>query len=190
MHTHDSKQSGDITLCLYKWSTGNRGAENELFEAVLPKLRSLASYFMKKERSGHPLEPAELVNQIYFRLAAARKRTWRNRQHFFAAAARTMRWYLIDCARAQRNAQFVSLQERCDGVRCDSGNLELLVSVGCLLDQLADTNPNWYRVVKLKYFFGLTDEETAEKMGIKLRSVQRMWAGARQWLFERASDCR
>ena len=186
MHTHISRELGDITLCLHKWSTGNRDAENELFEAVLPKLRCLARYLMKGERNGHALEPAELVNQIYLRLAASKKRIWRDRHHFFAVAARAMRWYLVDYARARRNAEFIQLEEGGDGGRCDSNDLELLVSVGCLLDQLADSNPNWYMVVKLKYFFGLTDEETAEKMGIKLRRMQRMWADARQWLFERA----
>jgi RNA polymerase sigma factor (TIGR02999 family) len=178
---------GDITQRLQRWSTGNRADENELFDAVFPNLKRLAHYLMKRERSGHPLEPTELVNQIYFPLTAARKRIWQNRQHFFAVAARAMRRYLIDYARARGNAQFVTLEEGGDaeGVSGDSTNLELLVCIGCILDQLADTNPEWFTLVKLKYFVGLTDKEAAETLGIKLRTMQRMWAGARQWLFDR-----
>jgi RNA polymerase sigma factor (TIGR02999 family) len=186
MHTHNSKSLGDITLCLNKWSTGNRDAENQLFEAVFPNLQRLARCLMKGERRFRAIEPTELVNQIYFRLTATKEHIWQDRQHFFRVAARAMRWHLIDCARARRNAEFIELEEGGGGDCCDSSDLELLVGVGCLLDQLSDANPNWYMVVKLKYFFGLTDEETAEKMGIKLRSMQRMWANARQWLFERA----
>jgi RNA polymerase sigma-70 factor (ECF subfamily) len=181
------QNNGDITQRLQRWSTGNRADENELFDAVFPNLKRLARYLMKRERSGHPLEPTELVNQIYFPLAAARKRIWQNRQHFFAVAARAMRRYLIDYARARGNVQFVKFEEGGDGdgISGDSTNLELLVCIGCLLDQLADTNPEWFMLVKLKYFVGLTDEEAAETLGIKLRTMQRMWAGARQWLFDR-----
>ena len=91
MHSHVSEESGDITQRLHQWSTGNRDAENELFDAVFPDLRRLAQYFIKRERDGQTLEPAELVNQIYFRLAAAKNRNWQKRRHFFALAARAMR---------------------------------------------------------------------------------------------------
>ena len=189
MHTHISGHPGYITQCLHHWSIGNRDAENQLFEAVLPNLRRLAHYLIKGERSrGCPLEPTDLVNQIYCRLAAARKRNWQNRKHFFSFAARSMRWYLIECARARRNAQFVAVEEIEDSLPCDSANLELLFSVRRLLDQLADTNPDWCIVVDLKYFLGLTDVEAAETMGVKLRTMQRMWADARQWLFDRAGS--
>jgi RNA polymerase sigma factor (TIGR02999 family) len=178
------KDSGDITQRLHNWSTGNRDAENALFEAVLPDLRRLAQYLMKGERDGYPLEPAELVNQIYFRLAAAKKRTWQNRRHFFAVAARAMRQYLIDCARARGDKKFVSIEAIGDA--SVPADLELLIFMGCLLDQLGTTNRNWLQVVELKYFRGLTDKETAQVMRISLRTMQRMSADAQLWLAERA----
>jgi RNA polymerase sigma factor (TIGR02999 family) len=186
MHTNRSDNLGEITLHLRSWSTGSRDAENKLFEAVYPDLRRLAHNLMKREHHGHPLEPTELVNQIYLWLATTKKRPWQNRQHFFAVAVRVMRWRLIDCARARHAAKFVTLDESRDCVRCDRANLELSASVGSLLDQLADANPNWCLVVKLKFFLGLTDKAVAETMGISLRKMQRMWAYARQWLYERA----
>ena len=185
MQPHISEHSGDITKRLHSWSNGNRDAENELFAAVLPNLRRLAHYLMKGERSDHPLEPTELVNQIYFPLAAARNRAWRDRRHFFAVAARAMRRHLIDCARARHNIKSITFEENEDGVLCESGDLELLVDMEGILGQLAGINPTWCTIVELKFYLGLTDNEVAETMGIKLRTMQRMWAGARQWLYER-----
>jgi RNA polymerase sigma-70 factor, ECF subfamily len=186
MHSHVSGEFGDITQRLHNWSTGNREAENELFEAVFPALRRLAQYLMKGERDGHSLEPAELVNQIYFRLAAAKRRDWQNRRHFFAVAARAMRQQLIDCARARGNKEFVPLEEAGDIAALDSADLELLFFVRWLLDQLRAVSPDWRELVELKYFFGLTDKQTAEAMRIRLRTMQRMCTDARQWLSERA----
>src|SRR5215472_8988427 len=103
MNARASEHLEDITQRLYRWSAGGRDAENELFEAVLPNLQRLAQYLMKGERSDHPMEPMELVNQTYFRLAAARKRIWQDRKHFFSVAARAMRHHLIDIARVRRN---------------------------------------------------------------------------------------
>ena len=186
MHSHISGELGDITRRLHHWSTGNRDAENELFEVVFPTLRRLAQYLMMQERDEHALEPAELVNQIYFRLAAAKNRNWQNRQHFFALAARAMRQYLIDRARARRNKEFISLEDCGDSIAAGFTDLELLLSVSWLLDQLGKANPDWGKVVELKYSLGLNDQETAEAMGIRLRTVQRMCSDARQWLSERA----
>lgn len=112
MHSHVPGESGDITRRLHHWSTGNRDAENELFDVVFPTLRRLAQYLMTRERGEHTLEPADLVNQIYFRLAAAKNRNWQNRQHFFALAARAMRQYLIDRARgATKNLSHLRISE-------------------------------------------------------------------------------
>src|SRR6187551_1583182 len=97
---------GDVTQLLQQWREGSREAEAELFELVLPNLRRLAHYLMKGERKGHSLQPTELVDQIYFRLVAARDRDWRNRQHFFAIAGRAMRRHLIDHARGRPDAEF------------------------------------------------------------------------------------
>lgn len=173
----------DITGLLHRWRDGSSDAENELFALVLPDLRKLAHYLMKRERKGHTLQATELVDQIYFRLVGAKDRDWRNRQHFFAIAGRAMRRYLIDYARGRHDADFVLL----DGIEkflpADSHNVDLAVTVDLLLEQLAATNPDWCTIVELKFFLGLTDEEAADALGMKLRTMQRMWLEARRWLF-------
>ena len=159
-------------------------AENELFALVLPELRRLAQYLMKGERKGHTLQPTELVDQIYIRLAAAKDRDWGNRQHFFAIAARAMRRYLIDHARGRPNADFVAIEGIENLLPASSAQLDLAVTIDRLLEQLAETKPELCTLVEVKYFLGLTDEEAAEMLGLKIRTMQRMWRDARQWLFE------
>jgi RNA polymerase sigma factor (TIGR02999 family) len=176
--------TGDITQLLHAWRAGNREAENELFALVLPNMRRLAHYLMKRERKGHTLQPTELVDQVYFRLVAAKDRDWQNRQHFYAIAARAMRRYLIDYARGRPNAEFVALEGMDNFLKADSAKLDLAVTIDRLLDQLGETKPDWCMLVEVKYFLGLTDEEAAETLGLKLRSMQRMWREARQWLYE------
>jgi RNA polymerase sigma factor (TIGR02999 family) len=175
---------GDITQLLQEWRDGSREAENELFTIVTPNLRRLAHYLMKGERKGHTMQATELVDQIYFRLVGAKDRDWRSRAHFFAIAGRAMRRYLIDYARGQPDAEIVALDGIKDFLPADSGKIDLAITVGRLLDELAETEPEWCSLVELKYFLGLTDEEAADVMGVKLRSMQRMWSDARQWLFE------
>jgi RNA polymerase sigma factor (TIGR02999 family) len=141
---------------------------------------------MKGERKGHSLDPTELVDQIYLRLVAAKDRDWQSRQHFFAIAARAMRRYLIDHARRRPDADFVALEGMEDLLRASGAKVELALTVDRLLDRLGETNPEWCQVVEMKFFLGLTDEEAAEALHMKLRTMQRMWRDARQWLFERA----
>jgi RNA polymerase sigma factor (TIGR02999 family) len=181
---------GEITQLLQQWREGDREAENELFTMVTPNLRRLAHYMMKGERPDHSLQATELVDQIYFRLVTAKDRDWRNRSHFFAIAARAMRRYLIDHARGRPDVKMVAL----DGIRevlpATSAKIDLAITVDRLLDQLADTQPEWCRIVEVKYFLGLTDAEAADALGMKLRTLQRMWLDARQWLFAHAEPDR
>jgi RNA polymerase sigma factor (TIGR02999 family) len=181
---------GDITQLLQEWREGNREAENELFTLVTPNLRRLAHYLMKAERKGHTLQATELVDQIYFRLVGAKDRDWRNRAHFFAIAGRAMRRYLIDYARGRPDAMIVPLEGIRDTLPADSAKIDLAITVDRLLDQLAETKPEWCGIVEVKYFLGLTDEEAADALGLKLRTMQRMWLDARQWLFEHAEPNR
>jgi RNA polymerase sigma factor (TIGR02999 family) len=176
---------GDVTLLLGRWREGSREAEDELFSLVMPNLRRLAHYLMKGERKGHAMHATELVDQIYLRLVGVKDRDWRNRAHFFAIAGRAMRRYLIDYARGQSNAEMVTLNGIKEFLPADSAKLDLAITVGRLLDELAETKPEMCSLVELKYFLGLTDEEAADALGIKLRTMQRMWQDARQWLFER-----
>jgi len=179
---------GDVTQLLQQWREGSREAEAELFELVLPNLRRLAHYLMKGERKGHSLQPTELVDQIYFRLVAARDRDWRNRQHFFAIAGRAMRRHLIDHARGRPDAEFVSLEGIQNFLPAGSPKIDLAITVDRLLDRLAETKPEWCTLVEVKYFLGLTDEEAAEALSLKLRTMQRMWLDVRKWLFEQTES--
>ena len=174
---------GDVTHLLHQWRDGNREAENELFAVVLPNLRRLAHYLMKGERKGHSLQATELVDQVYIRLVAAKDRDWQNRGHFFAIAGRAMRRHLIDNARRRPNAEFVSLDQVQNLLPTNSSKVDLAITVDRLLDQLAATKPEWCTLVELKYFLGLTDEEAADALGMKLRTMQRMWLDVRNWLF-------
>jgi RNA polymerase sigma factor (TIGR02999 family) len=149
----------------------------------MPNLRRLAHFLMKRERQGHSLDATELVNQIYFRLVAAKDRDWRNRRHFFAIAARAMRRYLIDHARGRPDAEFVSLETIDEIVPAGRLGIDLPIMIDKLLEELGKENPEWSMLVEMKYFLGLTDEEAADAMGLKLRTMQRMWSEARQWLF-------
>jgi RNA polymerase sigma factor (TIGR02999 family) len=176
-------EQGDITGLLQRWREGSSDAENQLFDLVFPHLRRLAHYLMKGERPGHTLQATELVDQIYIRLVDAKDRDWRNRRHFFAIAGRAMRRHLIDHARARPDAEFVVLDKIENLIPADSSRVELAVAVDRLLDQLSATQPEWCTLVEVKFFLGLTDEEAAEALGMKLRTMQRMWLDARTWLF-------
>jgi RNA polymerase sigma factor (TIGR02999 family) len=176
---------GDITHLLHQWREGSREAENQLFTLVLPNLRRLAHYLMQRERKDHSLQATELVDQIYFRMVAAKERDWQNRKHFFAIAARAMRRYLIDHARGRPAAEFVALEGLESILPVDSGKIDLAIEVDRLLDELAETKPDWSMLVEMKFFLGLTDEEAADALGVKLRTMQRTWSDARRWLYTR-----
>ena len=175
----------EITLLLRQWREGNREAENQLFTLVLPNLRRLAHYLMQRERRDHSLQATELVDQVYLRMVAARDRDWQSRKHFFAIAARAMRRNLIDHARGRPSAEFVALEGLENILPADSAKVDLAITVDRLLDELAETKPEWSMLVEMKFFLGLTDEEASEAMGVKLRTMQRTWSEARRWLFTR-----
>src|SRR5438128_2346231 len=126
-------EMGDVTELLHKWREGSHDVENELFAMVLPNLRHLAHYLMQGERKGHSLQPTELVDQVYFRLVAAKNRDWQNRRHFFAIAGRAMRRHLIDHARGRPDAEFVALDGIANALRADSPKMDLAVTVDRLL---------------------------------------------------------
>jgi RNA polymerase sigma factor (TIGR02999 family) len=176
---------GDITLLLRQWREGSREAEDQLFQLVLPNLRRLAHYLMLRERKDHSMQATELVGQIYFRMVAARDRDWQSRKHFFAIAARAMRRHLIDHARGRPSGEFVALELLENILPADTAKTDLAITVDRLLDELSETRPEWSTLVEMKFFLGLTDEEVAEAMGVKLRTMQRTWSDARRWLFTR-----
>ena len=173
----------DITKLLHQWRDGDPGAEAQLFELVFPNLQRLAHYLMKGERNNYSMQASDLVNQGYLRLVTAKNQDWQNRQHFFAMAARVMRRYLVDHARGRPHAEFVALEGMENFLPGDAGKLDTILTINRLLSELAKTQPAWSTLVELKYFLGLTDEEAADVLGVKIRTMQRMWRDARLWLF-------
>ena len=173
-------------MLLQAWSQGDRSVEARLFELAMPELRQIAERLMRRERPEHSLDPTALVNEVYFRLVGARERDWQGRQHFFAIAARAMRRLLIDHARGRPPAQMVPIAGMDDWLRATGGpKLEQVIAIDRLLCQIEPEHPDWCSIVDLKFFMGLTDEETADALGLPLRTVQRRFGDARRWLFEK-----
>ncbi len=179
-----AEEPGQITILLQRWRDGDTLAENELFALILPKLRSLARYLMKGERKGHTLQASELVDQTYLKLVHAKDQNWRNRQHFFAIAGRVMRRHLIDHARARPKVEFVGLEGIRELIEPGSRQAELAIHVDRLLAKMAENHPDWCTVVELKFFLGFTDQQSAHAMGFTVRTLQRKWQDAREWLFD------
>ena len=177
--------AGEVTELLRAWSAGDRNVEERLFEIVLPDLRRVAQHLLRRERPDHTLQPSALLNEAYLRLINARERDWQNRGHFFAIAARIMRRLLIDHARGRWHGRKVPIDGIIELLRGREVQLEQAVAIDSLLDQLEATQPQWCRIIEMRFFLGLTEEETAGALSISVRTMQRQYADARRWLFER-----
>jgi RNA polymerase sigma factor (TIGR02999 family) len=177
-----------ITVLLQQWRTGDKDAESRLFELLMPDLRKIAARCFRGERPGHTLQPTALVNEAFFRLARAKNIDWQDRGHFFAVATRIMRRYLIDHARPRPVAEFLPMDGLPERVLGQRTPLELAIAIDTQLDELEKESPQRRVVVELKFFLGLTDEESADALGLKLHTLQREWHRARRWLFERLSQ--
>ncbi len=177
----------EVTALLDLVRAGDRDAENRLYEIVMPHLRRLAQHLLSGERPNHTLQGTELVNQVYLRLAGA-ELSLRDRAHFFAIAARAMRRELIDHARRRPGVNFLAIDGLPEGVLASggAGQRDVALVVDELLDRMKESMPLECSIVELKFFFGMTDEETADVLGMKLRTMQALWQDARIWLFERA----
>ena len=176
--------AGDVTVLLRRWHTGDREAEAELFELVLPDLRRLARYSTLRERPGHTLQPSDLLNEVYVRLVGCQNQNWQDRRHFFAISARAMRRYLIDYARGRPRAKLVPLGDL-DIPAIPASQRDLAIAIDRLLEDLAREDPEACSIVELKFFLGLTDDEASAALNIPVRSLQRRWQTAREWLFRR-----
>lgn len=176
---------GEITALLVELRRGNQDAEAKLIPLVYRELHRLAAHYMRRERPNHTLQPTALVNEAYLRLAAEPERNWQDRAHFFGFAARLMRQILVEHARARQAekrsafAQKVSLDETLGFSRERPRELIALDDALKCLEQL---NPRQSRVVELRFFGGLSVEETAEVLGTSARTVKRDWNVARAWL--------
>jgi RNA polymerase sigma-70 factor, ECF subfamily len=178
-------ESSEVTVWLRAWSNGDRRAFEKLAPVVESELRRLARLHLSREHPGHTLQPTELINEAYLRLIEWSGVDWQNRAHFFAVAAKMMRRVLVSHALAHRaqkrggSAVLVSLSEA-GGLADRTADLADLDEA---MVALAKFDERKCRLVELRFFGGLTAEETAEVLGISLRTVQREWDLARAWLF-------
>jgi len=186
---HRLAGSGEITAWLTNWRDGDQAAGERLFGVVYPELRRIAARFLHHERLNHTLEPGALVNELCMRLLGAEPIAYRDRAHFFAIAAQTMRRILIDYARARTAEKRGGEQQRVsltavDGWSPVAGN-EDLIALDQALSKLEEADPRAARVVELRFFGGLQEEEIAEVLGVSIITVKRDWRVARAWLIGR-----
>jgi RNA polymerase sigma-70 factor, ECF subfamily len=183
--TDPSPPPKEMTRLLLAWSGGDRSALDRLLPLVEEELHRLAHRYMSREREDHTLQTTALVNEAYLRLIDQRRVRWQNRAHFFAIAAQTMRRILIDHARrrafAKRGGGARELQLDEAAVLTDERASEL-VALDDALRALADVDERKSRVVELRFFGGLSVEETAEVLGVSPDTVTREWRRARAFL--------
>ncbi len=176
----------DITLILESVGRGERQATEELFPLVYEELRRLAAVRMARETAGHTLQPTALVHEAWLQLVGDGERAWKNRAHFFGAAADAMRRILIDSARRKSALKHGGGQERVvieDLEITATTPDEHMLLIDEALQWLEARDPQKARIVALKFFGGLTNEEVAESLGISLRTVKRQWVMAKIKLF-------
>lgn len=181
-----SSNTEDVTELLLAWSDGDLAARDALMGVVNSHLRLQARGQLAREGSAHTLQPTALVNEVYLRLVDRRRVQWKNRAHFFGFAAQTMRHILVDHARAKQAQKRGSGNQRLSlddvGDLGEERDIDL-VALDDALVALAMRSPRQARVVELRFFGGLSIEETAEVLSISASLVSREWTLARAWLF-------
>ena len=175
-----------VTLLLKAWSGGDQEALADLTSRVYLELRQMAAKYMRKERSGDSLQATALVHEVFLRLVEVDNVSWQDRAHFFAVSANMMRRILVDRARARnmdkrgKGALHVNIDDAPE-IASDSKSREM-VAIDDALNELAEIDPRKARVIELRFFGGLSVEETAEVLKISPQSVMRDWKMARAWL--------
>ncbi len=181
----------DVTELLRAWSHGDSGAGERLMPLVYDELRRRAAAYLRREARDHTLQPTALVHEAYLRLVDQRRAVWQNRAQFFGVASQMMRRILVDRARARRRARRsgrwtrVSLDE--------AGQVTRPVEVDVLdldsaLTRLGSFDPRKSQIAELRFFGGLSLEETGEVIGVSLATVERDWQAARAWLYKTLSQ--
>lgn len=177
--------SGVVTAILRKWSAGDPRAVDELTPVVYDELRRIARRFLRRERDGHSMRSADLVHEAYLKLIDQRQANLHDRAHFFAVSSQIMRRILVDHARAQQAAKrgggqtTLALLEHVD---MPAGRDYEMVALDDALNTLAKMDSQQSRIVELRFFGGLSIEETATLLGISKTTVNRDWVTARAWL--------
>ena len=185
-----SASPGTITRLLLDWRNGDKSALNRLVPLVYKEMRRLAAYYMRRQRPGHTLQTSALINEAYLRLLDHKNMRWENRGHFYAVAAQAMRRILVDHARSHNYAKRgggalkVSLDDA--AVVAKQRAAELIALDDALVD-LAALDPRKGQIVELRYFGGLSVEETAEVLGVSPVTVMRDWRSAKGWLLRAMS---
>jgi len=181
----------EVTTLLHAWTGGDQAARDKLWTIVFPELDRLARGYMKRERQDHSLQTGVLVNEAYLRLVDWKKARWRSRAHFFGMCARIMRQILVDHARAQNykkrggGQRLEALDESAAAV--SPTRSRELVALDDALERLASISQRKSDVVELRFFGGLTIEETAAALGVSRLTVIRDWNFARAWLLAEMS---
>lgn len=174
---------GEVTLLLARWREGDRAALDTLAPIVQCELRQIADGYLRRERSGHTLQPTALVNEAWLRLVRQDQPNFENRKRFFALAARVMRHVLVDYARAartgKRDAALVEMQEPFGAAPAD---FDQFLALDQALDQLAQVSERQAKIVEMRYFGGLNGDEIAELLGVSAATISREQAAAEAWL--------
>jgi RNA polymerase sigma-70 factor, ECF subfamily len=180
------QDSPQITQLLKDWSNGRPEVLDELMPLVYDELRRQASRFLRKERSNHTLQTTALINEAYLKLINQREVAWQNRAHFFAIASTAMRRILVDYARERHRekrggaAENLPLEEALQ-LSADEKSIDL-IALDDALNRLAELDERQAKVVELKYFSGLSNDETAEVLGVSNSTVRLDWNLAKAWL--------
>jgi len=175
----------EVTRILDAIQKGEPNATGQLLPLVYEELRRLAAHKMAGEAHGHTLQPTALVHEAWLRLGAAHQQSWENRAHFFAAAAEAMRRILVEHARRKQSLKRGGGAERAelqDSMLVLSAPPDELLAIHEALDKLALEDAQAAELVKLRYFVGMTMEETASALGMAPRTAERLWTYARVWL--------
>jgi RNA polymerase sigma-70 factor, ECF subfamily len=175
----------DVSALLHAWSDGDRGALERLTPIVYDELHRLARYYMRGERPGHSLQATALVNEAYMRLVDYKRMQWQDRAHFFAVSAQLMRRILVEHARSHNlkrggGVQHVSLEET---AVVDINRTTDMVALDDAMNALARLDPRKVQVVEMRFFGGLTIEESAEVLQVSPVTVRRDWSTAKTWLY-------
>ena len=183
----------DVTQLLIRLTDGNTQVLDDLLPLIYGELRQLANRYLRRERSDHTLQPTALVHEAYLKLVDQKNVKWQNRAHFFGVAANMMRRILVDHARKHTAdkrggvAEKLPLEEEILLVSSDEKSMELL-ALDEALENLAKIDEQKSRIVELRYFGGLSVEETAEVLGVSPITVKRQWRMAKAWLYGQISS--
>lgn len=176
----------DITLMLQAVARGERQASSDLLPLVYEELRQLAAARMAREAAGQTLQATALVHEAWLRLVGEGNRNWENRAHFFGAAAEAMRRILIENARRKSRLKRGGGQSRLDIAELELAETtpdDKILLIDEALERLRSADPDKAKIVVLKFFGGLTNQEVAQSLGITERTVERHWAFAKAWMF-------